>query len=375
MSNNRYNVCLSDVVRGSYNGETNRWSMYSGNAAKVIRIPCLPNTQYTLSIPDTVPNTVFRISTIDNGNYPANNSYLTVTDVTKSGAIHSYTFTTNSTAKFILFQSNHECFLDYVYSIMLNFGSTALPYEMGDIDTQVSNYIPLKSKFIEDFGDILYSGKFNTAYDADNRQYYTSGLSAASGLISSNPYPIFIDESYCYFTYADWTVARKWTDEGDTYVDTSTLLGSTSSASRIIIEPNRYYLFQFGKVGGGNITVGEVLGDVQDRVIWYFDEDYILKNQYLPSSIGWEPPYPPSMWELNENDILVNSLLPEILIDDQGAFNKCHNLVEVTIPKTVKSIGKWSFHETALTQVTIASDCTYYDTSFPEGCVISFYPD
>ena len=151
------------------------------------------------------------------------------------------------------------------------------------------------------------------------------------------------------------------------------MLGSTSSASRIVIEPNRYYLFQFGKVGGGNIVVGEVLGDVQDRVIWNLDENNVLKNQYLPTPIDWSPPYPPSMWTLNENDILVNSLLPEILIDDQGAFNKCHNLVEVTIPKTVKSIGKWSFHETALTQVTIASDCTYYDTSFPDGCVINYY--
>lgn len=377
MSNNRYNVCLASVVRGSYNGETNKWSMYPSNPAKVIRIPCQPNTQYTLSIPDTTPNSVFRISTIDNNNYPANSSgsYLTVTDVTKSGAIHSYTFTTNSSAKFILFQSNHECFLDYVYSIMLNFGSTALPYEMGDIDAQVSNYIPLKSKFVEDFGDIFYSGKFNTAYDANNRQYYTSGLSAASGLVSSNPYPIFVDESYCYFTYCDWTVARKWTDEGDTYIDTSTMLGTTSSASRIIIEPNRYYLFQFGRIGGGDITVGEPLGDIQDRVIWNLDENDILKNQYLPTPIDWSPPYPPSVWTLNEDDILTNALLPEVLIDYQGAFNKCAHLVEVTIPKTVKSIGKWSFRETALTSVTIASDCTYYDTSFPENCVINFYPD
>ena len=370
MSNNRYNVCLASVVRGSYIGETNKWSMYPGNPAKVIRMPCQPNTQYTLSIPDTTTNSIFRISTIDNNNYPAHNNYTSVTDVTKSGAIHSYTFTTNSSAKFILFQSNHECILDYLYSIMLNFGDTALPYEMGDIDTQVSNYIPLKSKFIEDFGDILYSGKFNTAYDTNNRQYYTSGLSAASGLISSNPYPIFIDESYCYFTYADWTIARKWTDEGDTYVDTSTLLGSTSSASRIIIEPNCYYLFQFGKVGGGDIVVGEVLGDVQDRVIWNLDENNILKNQYLPTPIDWSPPYPPSMWYLNENDILTNSILPEVLIDDQGAFAGLANLTYVEFPSTLQSIGRYSFRDTGLTEVTLPAECTYYSTTFPIGCLI-----
>lgn len=375
MSNNRYNLCLSEIVRGSYINETNKWFLYNGNAAKTIRIPCAPNTQYTLSIPDTVNNSIFRIATIDNSNYPDHNSYISVTDVTKSGAIHSYTFTTNSSAKYILFQSNHDCFLDYVYSIMLNFGDTALPYEIGDVDAQVSNYIPLKSKFIEDFGSSFVNGAHEWVRDGDNRQYYTGNIVAKTNVVCNTPYPVYIDEPYCYLTYADWTIARKWTNEGDTYVDTSTLLGTTSSSGQLIIEPNYYYLFQFGKVGGGDLTVGEVLGDVQDRVLWTLDENDVLKNQYLPTSVDWQPPYPPSVWTLNENDILTNALLPEVLIDYQGAFNKCAHLVEVTIPKTVKSIGEWSFRETLLTSVTIASDCAYYDTSFPENCVINFYPD
>ena len=108
---------------------------------------------------------------------------------------------------------------------------------------------------------------------------------------------------------------------------------------------------------------------------WTLDENDILTNENLPDPIDWQPPYPSGMWVLDDNDILTNSMLPEVLIDYQGAFNKCAHLVEVTIPKTVKSIGEWSFRETALTSVTIASDCTYYDTSFPENCVINFYPD
>ena len=83
---------------------------------------------------------------------------------------------------------------------------------------------------------------------------------------------------------------------------------------------------------------------------------------------------PASMWYLNHEEIIVNGLMPEPLIDDQGAFNKCAHLVEVEIPASVTSIGRYSFRETQLKKVKISSNCTYYDTSFPDECVISFYP-
>ena len=83
---------------------------------------------------------------------------------------------------------------------------------------------------------------------------------------------------------------------------------------------------------------------------------------------------PASMWVLNHEEIIVNGLIPDPLIDDQGAFNKCTHLVEVEIPASVTSIGRYSFRETQLKKVKISSNCTYYDTSFPDDCVISFYP-
>lgn len=58
-----------------------------------------------------------------------------------------------------------------------------------------------------------------------------------------------------------------------------------------------------------------------------------------------------------------------------GAFCYAENLSLVKIPKSVKKIGPYSFAHTALTEVTIASDCEYYPTSFPKDCVINFYPD
>lgn len=56
-----------------------------------------------------------------------------------------------------------------------------------------------------------------------------------------------------------------------------------------------------------------------------------------------------------------------------GAFAGSGSLVRVTIPPTVKKIGRYAFRNTQLQKVKIASDCTYYDTSFPRGCVIEHY--
>lgn len=56
-----------------------------------------------------------------------------------------------------------------------------------------------------------------------------------------------------------------------------------------------------------------------------------------------------------------------------GAFYNAVNLTEVQIPETVKSIGRFSFANTKLKKVKIASDCEFYDTSFPRDCEIEYY--
>ena len=86
------------------------------------------------------------------------------------------------------------------------------------------------------------------------------------------------------------------------------------------------------------------------------------------------PPYPASFWYYSQRLNRLNmDLIPMELIDSTGAFADCRKLKYVKIPRSVKSIGKYSFANTALRSVTIASDCTYYDTSFPDGCVINYY--
>lgn len=59
--------------------------------------------------------------------------------------------------------------------------------------------------------------------------------------------------------------------------------------------------------------------------------------------------------------------------EEEGAFYNAMRLKEVVIPESVKSIGPYAFANTSLKEVTIAQDCIFYETSFPEGCEIKIY--
>ena len=72
------------------------------------------------------------------------------------------------------------------------------------------------------------------------------------------------------------------------------------------------------------------------------------------------------------NDGISNTKFIET--DLLGVFANAKDLQGVSIPKSVKKIGRYSFANTQLKSVTIAKDCEYYDTSFPKGCKINFYP-
>ena len=56
---------------------------------------------------------------------------------------------------------------------------------------------------------------------------------------------------------------------------------------------------------------------------------------------------------------------------DIGAFAYLTNLTSITIPSSVKHIGRYAFYKTGLTSIILADDCTYYSTSFPENCVVT----
>ena len=109
-----------------------------------------------------------------------------------------------------------------------------------------------------------------------------------------------------------------------------------------------------------------------DTVYWSLNEDDILviENQ-TPDILPFDSDDPPaSMWHLNDDNIIVNGLLPEPM--PYGAFERS-TIEYVSIPESVKYIGEYAFASTSLTSVKIASDCTYFTTSFPAGCQVTFY--
>ena len=63
-------------------------------------------------------------------------------------------------------------------------------------------------------------------------------------------------------------------------------------------------------------------------------------------------------------------MVPDILINDSGAFNKNPNLHDINFPSTVVYIGPYAFNDTGLSVVELPDECGYYATSFPEGCTV-----
>lgn len=75
-----------------------------------------------------------------------------------------------------------------------------------------------------------------------------------------------------------------------------------------------------------------------------------------------------------KDGVLTPPIFTEMPVCDEiGAFANAINLKKAIIPPSVKKIGRFSFANTQLTEVTISKKCTYYDTSFPKNCKISFY--
>lgn len=110
---------------------------------------------------------------------------------------------------------------------------------------------------------------------------------------------------------------------------------------------------------------------------WIMQDGMPTNDEFISLPPLLSEPYPDSLWRI---DPLVNGGMPynNLMIDLEvknvdGAFKNAVNLSSVSIPYSVKTIGEYAFTNTALEKVTIAPDCTYYPTSFPEGCEVSFY--
>lgn len=103
--------------------------------------------------------------------------------------------------------------------------------------------------------------------------------------------------------------------------------------------------------------------------MWCSGNNKVPWHSGEPTSPAISAPFPSVMW------VAGGGLTPyrsgEPTSPQMGAFANATDLVTATIPIGVKKIGRNSFTNTALTSVTIASDCAYHDTSFPDGCEIN----
>lgn len=101
------------------------WTLSEQSAS--VKIPILSNTQYTLSVAPEY-NRIFRLYWSDDENITPTESGVLLNEIIRVENMTSYTFTTDSTAKCLIFQGAND-YIGWFNSLMLNLGSTALPYE------------------------------------------------------------------------------------------------------------------------------------------------------------------------------------------------------------------------------------------------------
>lgn len=97
-----------------------------GGTGIVLRFPCEALTTYTIS--GYVDTTLFRVAQCNTDTIPDENT-VSVSDMIKTTAAQTYTLTTSSDTKYILIQVGATVTPDYIGVLMINTGSTALPYE------------------------------------------------------------------------------------------------------------------------------------------------------------------------------------------------------------------------------------------------------
>ena len=116
----------STVIYNAYFDASGSWLL--SNDSKSIKIPCQPNTEYTISVPNSL--TVFRVYESNNASIePSSTSPPRTTEITRGTNISQYTFTTSSAAQIVLFQGSNGAATEWFNGLLLNTGSTALPYE------------------------------------------------------------------------------------------------------------------------------------------------------------------------------------------------------------------------------------------------------
>lgn len=187
----------------------------------------------------------------------------------------------------------------------------------------------------------------------------------------------------------DYIAITKAVPSGSGQITDFQILGRTavsSEASSVLREYSVTVTPNYSGIAYLVIDMGYMTDNVQTELIysdisakidydWNIIDGEITNRNFISMPEKYmEKPYPAALWRI---DPAVNNGYPyhELLLFEpkSGAFMNASNLQTVYIPRTCKKIGEWAFRNTALKKVCIAADCTYYPTSFPDGCEIEFY--
>lgn len=121
--------------------------------------------------------------------------------------------------------------------------------------------------------------------------------------------------------------------------------------------------------------VQDTLGSLVDVFVSPYPESIFISNNEYPYMPGltdmvkiFEEPYPESVFIQGEEE---TPRYAHLDIVNSGAFMKTHFLSKIVIPSSVTYIGEYAFRESSIGQVDIPATCTYFPTSFPEGCYIN----
>lgn len=135
----------------------------------------------------------------------------------------------------------------------------------------------------------------------------------------------------------------------------------------------------YGNFNGTNYYID----DTYCKIIYEYDYFVKIANDELrtldmpdDTPVLYETDYPDMIWRVN-SEINNGNVFSPLIVDrlPMGAFYSATKFKNVIIPKSCLNIGPDTFSETQLKSVTISSNCNYSENSFPQDCVVHFYPN
>lgn len=112
-----------------------------------------------------------------------------------------------------------------------------------------------------------------------------------------------------------------------------------------------------------------------DEVWSAFSQDGTLYNYFHPRNVI-------SVFDLSKVYSLFNVLDESLYgypipfvpkLPKPGAFAGTTGITSITIPMSVKHLGRYTFYDSALQSITLSPLCEMYSSTLPVGCTVSFY--